>query len=536
MRRSPQRYRALMPDAGAAQRVRLTELLTALSVATDLGMGQPERHMMRSTRLALRIGNRLGLSTADLATVFDVSLIAYVGCPVYGNDAAALFGDDIAFRAGALQVDLAGWSGRRLMFGSAGAGGSPWRRAGAGAALMAGGKQRIVEQMANHCAAAGVLAANLGLGAGVQTGLEQTYARWDGRGVPGGVGGDRVSLAARVAHVAEACELMQRTHGLEAVTDTMRARRGTQFDPAVVAAVLVDPAALFADLDEHVVEEVGEAEPIERPPLDDAALDHALGAIGDFCDLRSPYFAGHARTTAALAGAAGEALRLDGADVTVLRRAALVHDVGRFGVPATVWDHPRPLSVIDRERMRLHAYYVERIFARPEPLRRVGLLAATHHERMDGSGYHRGVDGTMLSAPARVLAAADCYAAMTQPRPHRPAFEPDAAAGALRAEAAAGRLDALAVDAVLGAAGQHRARTRAGGPAGLTARECDVLARLASGQSNKAIARSLGISTKTVGNHVEHIYTKLGVGNRAAAALRAMEHGIVARPGDQPGH
>jgi len=226
-------------------------------------------------------------------------------------------------------------------------------------------------------------------------------------------------------------------------------------------------------------------------------------------------------------GTALAQLRLPADEVTLARRAALVHDVGRFGVPGTVWDRPGPLSTSDRERMRMHVYYVERIFHRPEPLRRVGLLAATHHERMDGSGYHRGIGATMLSTPARVLMAADAYAAMTQPRPHRPALTEADAARELRREADQGRLDPIATDAVLTAAGHAAGRARAGGPAGLTAREADVLALLAQGLPNKGIARQLGISAKTVGNHVERIYTKLDVTNRAAAAMRAMQHGLV---------
>ncbi len=265
-----------------------------------------------------------------------------------------------------------------------------------------------------------------------------------------------------------------------------------------------------------------------RPTLTDDELDDALAAIGDFCDLRSPCFAGHARGTAELVDAAGALLQLTPDESRLVRRAAFVHDIGRFGVPGTVWDKPGPLGATDEERMRLHVYYVERIFQRPEPLRRVALLAATHHERMDGSGYHRGVGGAMLSTPARLLAAADVYHAMLQPRPYREARTPDDAADELRAEVDAGWLDGDAVDAVLAVAGHAPSRPRAtAGPSGLTAREADVLGLLAQGMSNKAIASTLGISAKTVGNHVEHIYTKLGVNNRAGAALRAMEYGMV---------
>ncbi|HTC68776.1 MAG TPA: HD domain-containing phosphohydrolase, partial [Acidothermaceae bacterium] len=202
-------------------------------------------------------------------------------------------------------------------------------------------------------------------------------------------------------------------------------------------------------------------------------------------------------------------------------------DLGRFGVPGTVWDKPGRLNSRETERMRMHVYYVERIFAGPEPLNRIGLLAATHHERMDGGGYHRGVSGPMLSVPARVLAAADAHHAMTQSRPYRAALSADAAARELKNDAQNGRLDHLAVEAVLVAAGQAKSLPRAGATATLTARETDVLRLLTQGLPNKSIAKQLSITAKTAGNHVEHIYTKLGVSNRAAATMRAVQDRLI---------
>jgi HD-GYP domain-containing protein (c-di-GMP phosphodiesterase class II) len=512
-----------MADSG----VRLTEVLVALSLATDLGFGQPTEHMLRSARIGLRLGGRMGLEPEELATLYDVGILTYVGCPVYGNEAATLFGDDIDFRAHALQVDLAGFPAMVFMLRRSGHGSSAFNRARRAAALMATGGRSVVEQMANHCSAAGALADRLGLGADVRAGLEQAYARWDGKGVPRHLAGGELALSARISHVAEACEVFERTAGVEEAVDVVRGRSGTHFDPEIVAAVARDPESLFADIGEDTVDEILAAEPVERPTLTDDELDLVLEAVGDFCDLRCPYFAGHARGTADLAAAAAELMQMPSAEARLTRRAALVHDVGRFGVPGTVWDKPGPLTSSEHERMRLHVYYVERIFNRPEPLRRIGLLAATHHERMDGSGYHRGVGGTMLSSQARVLAAADAYHAMIQRRPHRAAMTEEDAARQLRTEAAQTRLDPAATDAVLEAAGHAVSRSRAGGPAGLTTRECEVLALLAQVLPNKGIAQRLGISAKTVGNHVERIYTKLGVSNRAGAAMLAMQHGLV---------
>jgi HD-GYP domain-containing protein (c-di-GMP phosphodiesterase class II) len=507
--------------------VTLTELLVSLSLATDLGLGQPSEHMLRSARISMRLGSRLGLDTPGLATLYDVSILTYVGCPVYGNEAALLFGDDIDFRANIYDVDLAGLPAMMYMLRHAGSGTSAFNRARRAAALMATGGRGVVEQMADHCSAAGVLAQRLGLSDEVRAGVEQSYARWDGNGVPKGLAGDELALSARVSQVADACEVFARTAGVEQAIDVVTARSGTHFDPEVVAALRHDPAALFEGLDEDAVDEVLDAEPSGRPPLGEAELDLALEAIGDFCDLRCPYFVGHASGTAELALAAAESMHLPADDATITRRAALIHDVGRFGVSGSVLNKNGPLTAREQERMRMHVYYVERIFSRPEPLRRIGLLASTHHERMDGSGYHRGVGGAMLSAPARVLAAADAYHAMTQARPHREALSQAEAARQLRLETRAGRMDPVATDAVLAAAGHAARRSISGAPSGLTSRECEILGLLSRGLANKSIARRLQISPKTVGNHVEHIYAKLGVSNRAGAAMRAMQYGLV---------
>ncbi len=509
--------------------VRVSDLITALSLATDLGLGQPPEHMMRAATLSMRIGRRLGLDDSDLATLYDVSVLTYVGCPVFGDEGARLFGDDIDFRARALEVDLAGFPAMIFMLRRAGAGTGAANRVRQSAALMGNGGRQVMQQMANHCAAAGVLADGLGLHPDVRAGIEQSYARWDGRGVPRELSGEGVSLAARISQIAEAAEVLQRAVGTDGAVDLIRARSGTQFDPRLVDVVDRHPEDLMGELDSVAQADVVDLEPVVRPPLDDDELDDALAAIGDFCDLRCSFFAGHAVGTARIAEGAAIALGLDADDVRLVRRAALVHDVGRFGVPGQVWGTPGPLGTRDRERMQLHSYYVERIFSRPEPLRRVGLLAATHHERLDGTGYHRHLPAPLLARTARLLAAADAFHAMTQHRPHRPARDEDAAARELRRDAASGRLDAESVEAVIATA-THRRVSAASRPGGLTTREIEVLRELCGGRANKAIAARLGISTKTVGNHVEHIYTKLGVTNRASATLAASRLGLLAQP------
>jgi DNA-binding CsgD family transcriptional regulator len=179
------------------------------------------------------------------------------------------------------------------------------------------------------------------------------------------------------------------------------------------------------------------------------------------------------------------------------------------------------------EQVRLHPYYTERIFSRAPALAPLGALAALHHERLDGSGYHRRLPGSQLPPAARILAAADAYHALTEPRPHRPAHPPEAAAAEIGREVQAGRLDRDAVNAVLSAAG-HRVRTvRHAWPGGLSEREVEVLRLLARGHSNRQMAPILSISEKTVSHHIQHIYDKLDVSTRAAATLFAMRHDLL---------
>jgi HD-GYP domain-containing protein (c-di-GMP phosphodiesterase class II) len=268
------------------------------------------------------------------------------------------------------------------------------------------------------------------------------------------------------------------------------------------------------------------AEPALRGPLSDPEFDGALGAVADFVDLKSPYTLGHARGVAQLVDAAGAKLGLDGGALTTLRRAGLAHGLGRLGVSNAIWDKPGPLGPGEWERVRLQPYLTERILRQSPGLRPIGAVAVQLRERLDGSGYPGGLSGAAITQPARILGAADVYQSMVEPRPHRAARAPDEAAAELRAEVRAGRLDGDAAEAVLVAAG-HRAKARRERPAGLTAREIDVLRLVARGLSSKEIAAGLVISPKTARNHIEHIYMKIGATSRVGASLFALKNGLL---------
>jgi HD-GYP domain-containing protein (c-di-GMP phosphodiesterase class II) len=330
-----------------------------------------------------------------------------------------------------------------------------------------------------------------------------------------------------VATLAEFMEVAHRVSGIDAACAMARRRAGKQFDPRLARLLNLRAVEIFDGLDDvGTWDAVIDAEPALARVLSGDRFDQALEAIACFIDVKSPYTLGHARGVADLAGTAGEQLALGDSEVRALRRAGLVHGFGRLGVSNSIWDKRGPLGAGEWERVRMHPYMTERMLQQSATLAPLGQIAVQLRERLDGSGYPRRLSGNAISRPARILAAADAYQAMLEPRPHRDARTADDAAAQLRAEVHAGRLDGDAAEAVLSAAG-HRVRRRREGPAGLTAREVEVLRLLAQGHSNKEIAQRLVISPKTAGNHIEHIYAKIDTSSRATASLFAMQHGLL---------
>jgi HD-GYP domain-containing protein (c-di-GMP phosphodiesterase class II) len=305
-----------------------------------------------------------------------------------------------------------------------------------------------------------------------------------------------------------------------------RSRRGGQFDPKVVDtftqhadAILAGPAP--GDAWPAALREA----PDRHQRLDDKALDALLVAFGDFVDLKCPFTLGHSRAVAGLAGDAALAAGVDTGSADLTRRAGHVHDLGRIGVSNQIWSKPGSLTAGEFERVRLHPYLTARILNQVRGLGRLAEVAGNHHECLNGSGYPRGLAGTALSLPDRILAAAVSYQSGCEPRPYRDELPPSSATRRLHERVRAGELDPVAVDAVLHAAGQPVQRPKSR-PGGLTPREIEVLCLVARGASNKEIAAALVISEKTARNHVERTYAKIGVSNRIGASMYALQQGL----------
>jgi len=510
-----------------SERVRLADLLTAVSVATDLGNGQEPEKAIRACLVATALARRMGTPEAEVSDVYYTALLRHLGCTATAHEEAWLVGDELAVRPAAERADFGRPREALALLRLAGRG-TGVDRVRYLARVLRSGKQGDQAILTAVCEVGARLAERLGLGSGVRDGLYQSFERWDGKGAPQGLATEDTCLPARLAEVAHQAVIFDRLGGPESAVAVIRRRAGGWFDPGLAETFARVGADIFDEIGSRDVwEAVLEAEPAPRRTIGREGLDGLARALADMVDLKSPFMLGHSSEVAVLSERAAVALGFGPEAVTDLRRAALLHDLGRVAVSNALWEKRAALSTTEWERVRLHPYQTERILARSRVLEPLARTAGMHHERQDGSGYHRGASGAEVPAAARVLATADAFQAMTQDRPHRPGLAPEAASEALAEEARSGRLDPECVRAVVEAAGQPAPRVRTVWPAGLSDREVEILRLLARGLSNRAIAGSLHISPRTAEHHVQHIYIKIGASTRAAAAMFAMEHGLL---------
>jgi HD-GYP domain-containing protein (c-di-GMP phosphodiesterase class II) len=510
-----------------APQVRLAELVAALSLGIDLGFGQPMEHVLRQCLIALHLAEHVGLDDEERSVVYYTALIVNVGCHSDAHEQAKWFGDDIEMKSGKYDYETRSLAGAVAGMKLLGAGNPPLHRFRVGLEFAISGWREVKSMIDHHSALARGFAAQLKLPDAVQEAVGSSYEQWDGKGWPGKLSGDDVPIASRLAQLGEFTEVAHRVGGVDAAMVLAEKRAGSQFDPKLAEVLCENADAIFDGLDTaHTWDAVISAEPALGVRLSGKQFDDALTAIADFVDLKGPYTLGHARAVADLAAGAAAHLNMSADERNMLRRAGLVHGLGRLGVSNTIWDKPGPLGAGEWERVRMQPYLTERMLHQSAALEPLGAIAVQYRERLDGSGYPRGLNGGAISQSARILGAADAYQSMLEPRPYRDARTPDNAAGELRADVKAGKLDRNAVEAVLAAAG-HRVPRRREGPDGLTGREIDVLRLLARGMSSKEIATQLVISPKTARNHIEHIYAKIGASNRAGASLYAIQQGLL---------
>ena len=513
--------------------LRLGELVATLALAQDNAFGQPLESQLRSCLLATWMCEASGFDKEVRETVYWVALLRYIGCTGHAHEVATVFGDEIAIRAQTLVHDAANPAEvMRDVVAFATAGRTQEEREQIIQMIQQTAHEWAVYNFSSGCEVAYILMQRLDFGPGVREALGFTFERWNGNGYPAHARGEAIPLAMRVVHLSHDMEAIGRLFSPDHALDAARDRRARTYDPVLADLFVAQGRDWFDRLAEvEPWDAVLALEPEPHRMLADAELDDALTVVADFIDLKSPYMGGHSRRCADLAAGAAEVLGLDAEDVTTLRRAALVHDFGTTVVPNSIWDKPGSLTRAEFDRVELHPMLTEQMLRRSPALASLNPAASAHHEKCDGSGYHKRVRADAGDPGACVLAATEIYVGLTTERADRPPLSAADAAGELRRLESQGVLEPRASRAVLVAAGHGEPKAPAGArprnPGGLSRREVDVLRLAARGLKTRQIATRLSISTKTADHHIQHIYGKIGVSTRAAAALWAMQHTVV---------
>ncbi len=513
-------------QASDKERIRAAEVIASLCLATDLGMGFPLEHGLHATLVTMRLCDALNVDRETAAQAYYACLLAYTGCTTDADVKIRVFGGSLSasmtHRQFGSQAQMAAG-----ILGAIPSPEDPWpRRAYEVVAGIPKAAKFGKAHFRSLCEVAEKLAEQVGVPPSISAQFHLLTERWDGKSVLRRAKADEVPLSLRIAQVARDAAYQRLMGDDDYVIEVIRSRAGHAFDPQVAMTFVDNALEILGPAEpESAWDQVLDAEPRPHFRLDESALDRALAAMGAFSDLASPYLSGHSAGVGQLAAAGAKLCGFDDADETAVRRAGHLHDLGRTAVDPRVWAKTGPLNTDEWEQVRLHPYHTERVLVRSPALARLAAIGRDHHERLDGSGYHRGVGAATLPPLCRLLAAADAYQAKLEPRPYRAARSPEEASVILADQARDGILDPDMVAAVVEAGGHPAPRFER--PAGLTEREAEVIGLVARGMQTKQIARALTISVKTADRHIQNAYGKIGVSTRAAATLFAVEHGLV---------
>ncbi|AJP59665.2 phosphohydrolase [Pandoraea vervacti] len=477
----------------------LTDAILALAFIGDLSMGRSTDHSRRAACLAGWLAQACGADLDAQNHARATALLRWSGCTANAGGFAELLGDDVAAREAMMAQTLPALSAHTQSF--------------------------IVPLALIHCEVSGDVAATLGMPSAVVDALRNVFERFDGKGMPAAHAGDAIPATVFFVNVASDLEILAQAHGRDSAFAFLRSQADAKY-PARLVDTALHHAGHWLDALESASPDTGDWQlaPVGRH------ADVPLSLLADVTELKLPWLAGFSRRTADLAARTARSLGLDTDVQTQLHAAALLHGIGRAALPNRLWETEGKLSADQWEKVRLVPYWSSRAARQIEGLRQTAELASYAYERLDGSGYFRGVSGPALTTPQRVLATSVAFEALLAPRPWRDAMPFDEAADTLTHDAHAGKFDADVVTAVVATAQGQTVRPRssgAGASALLSPRELDVLRQISAGLSNKETARALALSPSTVRTHVESIFRKLDCSTRAAATLKALTAGML---------
>lgn len=503
---------------------RLAEILGALSMATDMSAGNPPGTSLTATVISVRIGRALGLSNDELSSLYYAGILRFIGCTATSSDTAAIaLGDELTGYLAMTRADPANPDSVRAELEATFAPDRSMEE-----------KREIIEMMVAmgpqamamglpHCEQAVAIAKRLPVPSTVKSILRHMESRWDDQH-PIHPSGPNLLPQTRIIEFAIVAELHRRAGGLVSMADCALSRRGGQFDPAVVDAFIENPASILAGL--SPAEEWGSflaAEPGSPRMTGTEGLGEAAEALADFTDLKSPWFTGHSRRVAGLAHLAALEAKSDEAAAQAVFHAALLHDIGKNAIANGIWDKREPLSRFEQSQALSATRHTEQVLRMSPIFDPICEVACSVNERRDGSGSHRGM--VLPDGGASFLAVANLFDEWTNDAPTQPAISEDEAAEGLLRQVHGGLLPHQETRIVLDCVGQRKRAAKVW-PSGMTQREAEVLRELARGKTNKEIAQILNVSPKTVDNHLQNLYPKIGAESRTAAALYAMQNGL----------
>ena len=511
----------------------LAELLCTLSFATGLGFGGHVEHGLRSASLGLYLADELRLTSEEREAIFYGALLKDVACTACSAGIAVFLPEneqislaDVILVDPSRLGDMMGWMSKYFRLDTQ----FPRRMAKLLSFMVQCGTVAS-ETMRSHCEIAELFARHLNFPDHVQQALRFQWERWDGKGMAYRLKGSAIPTASRVLHLVQVIELMHHFGGPPAAQTIARDKRATRFDPDAVDAFLslAQRADFWESFEEQSTQEAllarRTATLADQSPADQS--ERVCEALADFIDLKTQETWHHSRAVAAVAAGIGTALGLNAHELSRLRCAALVHDVGKVAVPVDILTRGEQRSSSEWETYRLHPYYTQRILERVNALQELAQAAAAHHEWFNGQGYHRQLCGEQIPLHGRVLAVANAYARLV-----RQMGQEDLEGILRQMRSRVGtQFDPLCYEALAASVTVHEklgaipCRPRKVGD--LTEREVEVLCLLAQGCNTPQIAHRLHISRKTVEHHISHIYTKIGVTCRTAAAVYAVQQGIV---------
>jgi HD-GYP domain-containing protein (c-di-GMP phosphodiesterase class II) len=440
------------------QEIRLAELLSALSHALDITEGQPPGHCVRACWIGMHVGREVGLSEAEIAELYYVLLLKDLGCSSNAARICQLYlTDDLAFKQDFARIDGSLPQALRFVLAHTGLKAGLAERFRAIVNIFQNGGQIARELIETRCQRGAEIARRMRFSESVAQGIQNLDEHWDGSGKPTGLRGTDIPVYSRIALLAQVVDVFHTANGADAARQEVAHRAGTWFDPQPAAAferIAARPSFWATLASDDLQRAIFALAPAQTSALvDEDYLDDIAAAFAEVIDSKSPFTSGHSERVTLYTDMIAERMGFSPGQRRWLKRAALLHDIGKLGVSNAILDKPGKLDADEWAAMKMHAVFSEAILTRIAAFKELAPVAAAHHERLDGKGYPKGLTGDEIVPETRVITTADIFDALTADRPYRKAM-PITQALALMTDMVGTQIDADCFDALKRALGK----------------------------------------------------------------------------------